>query len=108
MNQFILNTVSSNKHTQSKIIYKLADENSKVTIEGADNLKVGANQVKLIVTEKDGTVTTYTITVNVAPSADAVEEENNTIWLIIILILVLLIVAETIYIVVKNKKENKK
>ena len=27
MNQFILNTVSSNKHTQSKSIYKLADQN---------------------------------------------------------------------------------
>ena len=78
-------TVEAVGITSIELEYKLADENSKVTIEGADNLKVGANQVKLIVTEKDGTVTTYTITVNVAPSADAVEEENNTIWLIFIL-----------------------
>ena len=101
-------TVDAVGITSVELEYELADKDSKVTIEGADNLKVGANQVKLIVTEKDGTVTTYTITVNVAPSAEVIEEENNTIWLIIILILVLLIVAETAYIVVKNKKGSKK
>jgi len=100
-------TVDAVGITSVELDYKLADQDSKVVIEGADNLKVGENIVKLTVTEKDGTVTTYTITVNVAPSADTVEEENNTIWLIIILILVLLIVAETIYIVVKKKKEGK-
>ena len=100
-------TVDAVGITSVELDYVLADQDSKVVIEGADNLKVGENTVKLIVTEKDGTVTTYTITVNVAPSADTVEEENNTIWLIIILILVLLIVAETIYIVVKKKKEGK-
>lgn len=100
-------TVDAVGITSIELEYKLADKDSKVVIEGADDLKVGANQVKLTVTEKDGTVTTYTITVNVAPSADVIEEENNTIWLIIILILVLLIVAETIYIVVKKKKEVK-
>ena len=93
--------------TSVELEYVLADQNSKVTIEGADNLKVGKNEVKLIVTEKDGTVTTYTVEVNVAPSSDVVEEENNTIWLIIILILILLIVAETVYILVKKKQENK-
>ncbi len=100
-------TVDSVGITSVELEYVLADKDSKVVIEGAENLQVGENEVKLIVTEKDGTVTTYTITVNVAPSADTVEEENNTIWLIIILILLLLIVAETIYIVVKKKKENK-
>ena len=93
--------------TSVELEYTLADKDSKVTIEGADNLKVGANEVKLTVTEKDGTVTTYTITVNVAPAAEEVEEENNTIWLIIILILILLIVAEAAYIVVKKRKEGK-
>lgn len=100
-------TVDAVGITSVELEYKLADKDSKVTIEGADNLKVGENQVKLIVTEKDGTVTTYEITVNVAPSADIVEEENNTVWLIIIIILILLIVIETIYIVVKKKKEGK-
>ncbi len=100
-------TVDAVGITGVELDYVLADKNSKVTIEGADDLKVGENTVKLIVTEKDGTVTTYTITVNVAPSADTVEEENNTIWIIIILILLILIVAETIYIIVKKKKENK-
>lgn len=93
--------------TSVELEYTLVDKASTVVIEGTDNLKVGENQVKLTVTEKDGTVTTYTVNVNVAPSADVVEQENNTIWLIIILILVLLIVVETIYIVVKKKKEGK-
>ena len=100
-------TVDAVGITSVELEYRLADEASKVTIEGTDNLKIGENQVKLTVTEKDGTATTYTITVNVVPSADIVEEENNTIWLIIILILGLLIVAETAYIVIKNKKEGK-
>ena len=100
-------TVDAVGITSVELEYVLADQDSKVTIEGADNLQVGENEVKLIVTEEDGTVTTYTITVNVAPSAYTVAEENNTIWLIIILILLILIVAETIYIVVKKKKENK-
>lgn len=90
--------------TSVELEYVLADKDSKVTIVGADNLKVGENEVKLTVTEKDGTVTTYTIIVNVAPAANVVEKENNAIWIIIILILVLLIVAETVYIVIKKKR----
>ena len=93
--------------TSVELEYKLADKDSKVTIEGADNLKVGQNEVRVVVTEPDGTVATYTINVNVAPSANEIEEENNSIWLIIILILVALITAETIYIVYKKKQERK-
>ena len=90
--------------TSVELEYKLADESSTVKIEGADNLKEGMNKVTLTVTEKDGTVTTYTINVNVLKS---VEEKNNTIWLIIIIILIILVVVETFYIVAKKKKESK-
>lgn len=93
--------------TSVDVEYVLADKDSKVTIEGADNLQVGKNDVKVVVTEQDGTVTTYTIQVNVAASADVVEESNNLIWIIIIIVLLLLIVAETAYIIIKKKKENK-
>ena len=93
--------------TSVDVEYVLADKDSKVTIEGADNLQVGKNDVKVVVTEQDGTVTTYTIQVNVAASADIVEESNNLIWIIIIIILLLLIVAETTYIIIKKKKEDK-
>lgn len=90
-----------------EVEYELTNKDSKVSIEGADNLQIGKNIVKVIVTEKDGTVTTYTINVNVAASADEVEESNNCIWIIIIIILLILIIAETVYIIVKKKKENK-
>lgn len=94
--------------TSVALEYKLADKDSKVKIEGADNLKVGENIVKVIVTEEDGTVTTYTVKVNVAAPATTVEEKDNTIWIIVIVILVLFIIAETMYIVSKNKKEEAK
>lgn len=90
--------------TSIEIEYVLADQQSTVEIEGADNLQLGKNEVKVIVTEKDGTVTTYIIEVNVAASADEIKESNNMIWIIIIIILVVLIAAETIYIVIKRKK----
>ena len=93
--------------TSVELEYVLRDKDSKVSVEGENNLKVGKNDVKLTVTEKDGTVTTYTVEVNVAASADAIEEENNNIWLIIIIILIALIVIETAYIVIKNKKDAK-
>ena len=93
--------------TSVEVEYVLADKDSKVTIEGAENLVVGKNQVKVIVTEEDGKVTTYVIDVNVAASADEIQEENNNIWLIIIIILLVLIIAETAYIIIKKKKENK-
>lgn len=86
------------------IEYKLADKNSKVTIQGNDNLHVGSNAVKVIVTEKNGTVTNYTVNVNVARSATEVEKDTS-IWLVLIVIFVVVIIAETIYIVVKSKKE---
>ena len=93
--------------TSVELEYVLADKDSKVTIEGENNLKVGKNDVKLTVTEKDGTVTTYTIKVNVEASPDVVEQENNNIWLTIIIILILLIVIETAYIIIKKKKDSK-
>ena len=93
--------------TSVDVEYKLTDKNSKVTIEGADNLKVGKNAVEVIVTEKDGTITTYTVNVTVGASSEQIAEENNNIWLIVIVILILLIVIETAYIVVKKKKSNK-
>ena len=80
------------------------DENARFCLRCMTSLE---EKQEIIVTEKEGTVTTYEVTVNVAPSADIVEEENNTVWLIIIIILILLIVIETIYIVVKKKKEGK-
>ena len=93
--------------TSVEVGYVLTDKDSKVEIVGADDLKVGKNEVKVIVTEENGAVTTYTIEVNVAASQAAVEESNNLIWIIIIIILVLLIVIETVYIVIKKKKEDK-
>lgn len=90
--------------TSVELEYVLADEDSTVTIEGADNLKVGKNEVKLTVTEADGTVTVYTVNVNVTKSAEDIAEKNNMIWIIIIIILVVLVIAEAAYIVYKNKK----
>ena len=93
--------------TEVELEYVLTDNNSTVEITGDKNLKVGKNEVVLKVTEVDGTVTSYKINVNVAPSQEVVEEQNNIIWLIIIIILILLVVAETAYIIYKKKKENK-
>lgn len=89
------------------IEYVLADKDSTVSIEGNENLKVGKNVIKVIVTEEDGTVTTYKINVNVLQSAEDVNENINNTWLIIIIILVIVIVGLVIYIVILKKKENK-
>ena len=73
-------------------------------IEGANDLQVGENTVKVIVTEENGTVTTYTVDVNVAPSVEEIQQNNGT-WLIVVIILSLAIIAETTYIIIKHKKE---
>lgn len=90
--------------TEVELEYTLKDETSTAEVVGNKDLKVGKNEVKLIVTEKDGTVTTYTINVNLV---EDMAEKSNTIWLVIIIVLVVLVIAEAAYIIVKNKKENK-
>ena len=88
--------------------YELTFKDSTAKVEGANNLKPGKNEVKLVVIEKDGTITTYKVNVNVASSAVPVEkEDDNTVWLVLILILVILVIAETIYIVAKDNEEKK-
>lgn len=86
--------------TEVELEYKLADENSKAEVSGNKDLKLGKNEVKLVVTEPDETVTTYTVNVNLVEN---VTEKNNNTWLIIIIILAVLVVIEAVYIVVKNK-----
>lgn len=81
--------------------YTLADESSEAQIIGNKDLKLGKNEVKLVVTEKDGTVTTYTVNVNVVEN---IAEKSNNVWLIIIIILAVLVVIEAVYIVSKKKK----
>jgi len=92
--------------TSVDIKYELLYKDATVVITGNDNLKVGLNPVKVVVTEKDGTVTTYTVNVKAGVSEEI--EQDTSIWLIIIIIFILVIIAETIYIVVKNKEEKKK
>lgn len=87
---------------QLELDYVLADKDSNVSIEGADELKVGNNEIKVIVTEKDGRVTTYKVNVNVA-NPIGLEKENN-VWLIVIIVLVVLVLAEAMYIVAKERK----
>ena len=89
------------------IEYKLTNDTSKAEITGADNLKVGLNKIEVKVIEKDGTVTIYTINVNNAVSSLNIIEKNNNIWIIIIIILSILLVIETIYIIIKNRKEKR-
>lgn len=84
--------------------YTLKDQESTAEVIGNKDLKVGRNEVKLVVTEKDGTVTTYVINVNLFENA---VEKNNTIWLVIIIVLAVLVVTEAVYIVIKHKKESK-
>ena len=86
------------------IEYTLTDEDSTVVIEGNENLVQGRNTIKVIVTEKNGTVTTYEIEVTVVKSAETVVEKTNNIWLIIIIILAVLVIAEAIYIIRKQNK----
>lgn len=90
-----------------EVEYVLADEDTKVAIEGADNLKIGENEVRVVVTEEDGIITTYALKVNVAPSADEVKQ-STSIWIIVVIILALAIAAETVYMIIKNKKTNQK
>lgn len=90
--------------TEVELEYTLRDETSTAEVVGNKDLKVGKNEVKLIVTEKDGTVTTYTINVNLVEN---MAEKSNTVWLVIIIVLVVLVIAEATYIVIKNKKGDK-
>lgn len=92
--------------TKVDVEYVLTDATSKVTVEGADNLKVGSNKIKVVVTEKDGKVTKYTINVNAISTVVPVDDEGgNGIWIIIVIILILLIAAEAAYIAINKKKE---
>lgn len=88
--------------TEVELEYTLKDETSKAEVVGNKNLKVGKNEIKLIVTEQDGTVTTYVINVNLVEN---IAEKSNTIWLVIIVILAVLVIIEAVYIVVKNKNK---
>jgi len=85
----------------------LEEEESTVSIEGNKNLKIGKNVIKIIVTEKDGTVTTYKINVNVLESSEDVVKDINNTWLTIIIILVVIIIGLVAYIVILKKKEGK-
>jgi len=89
------------------IKYILEEEESTVSIEGNKNLKIGKNVIKIIVTEKDGTVTTYKINVNVLESSEDVVKDINNTWLTIIIILVVIIIGLVAYIVILKKKEGK-
>ncbi len=88
--------------TEVELEYTLKDETSKAEVVGNKDLKVGKNEVKLVVTEQDGTVTTYVINVNLV---EDIAEKSNTIWLVIIVILVALVIIEAVYIVIKNKNK---
>ena len=96
-------TVETVNESQVELEYVLGNKNFKVEITGDKNLKIGLNEVKLKVTEPNGTVTVYTVNVN----NTNIVEENNIIWLIIIIILAVLVIIETTYIIIKKKKEDK-
>ena len=93
--------------TSVEVEYKLTKDTSTAKVSGDKNLKEGLNKVEVKVTEKDGTVTVYTINVNNTISTKDITEKNNTTWIAIIIILSVLLVIETIYILLKNKKANK-
>ena len=90
-----------------EVEYKLASETSTVEIKGANNLKAGLNKIEVKVTEKNGTVTSYIIDVNNTITSGDIAERNNSTWLVIIIILSVLLVIETIYIIIKRKKDSK-
>lgn len=99
-------SVTVSKVTKVDIEYELVDPTSTVEITGNENLKVGKNIVTVKVTQKDGTVTTYKINVELTEEAEELRQHKDTAWIIAIVFLSVTLVAETVYIVYK-KKENK-
>lgn len=104
-----------------------ADENAKVEIKGADNLKVGENIVTITVTptDEENEVNIYNITVlreeyvSEEPTTTttfvpgAIDKNNNNSKMVLIILLVfggLIIAGVAIYFIFfyKNKKNNKK
>lgn len=89
----------------ANVKYELENETSTVTIEGNKGLVIGRNKVKVIVTENNGTITEYNISVNLLKSATDIIEKNNITWIIVIVILAMLLIAETVYIILKKRKK---
>lgn len=54
-----------------KVSYKTADSKAKVKVTGNDNLEVGTNNIKVVVTAEDGTTKTYTIKVTKLATEDS-------------------------------------
>lgn len=94
--------------SELEVEYTVVKSTTKVEVDGNTNMKLGKNVITVTATEDDGTVTVYTINVTVNKSAADIEKDNDLVWKIIILILVLLVVIETVYIIVKRNKEDKK
>ena len=65
-----------------KVNYKAADSKAKVKVTGNDDLEVGTNNIKVVVTAEDGTTKTYTIKVTKLATEDnkpgnVIDEEND-------------------------------
>lgn len=83
--------------------YKLDDENTKINFIGNDNLKVGENKVKIIVTAEDKSTETYTIIVD--RTSKIVDIIATIITICIMIIAPITIIIYFILKRTKNRKE---
>lgn len=90
------------------IAYETEDENASVEVIGNEDLQVGRNIIRMIVTAENGETQHYTLTVNVLDGEVEVTQEEgiNTIIIVLSVFLVLVIAAQ-IYFLLKWRRENK-
>ncbi len=90
------------------ISYTTEDENATVEIIGNEDLQMGRNVIRIIVTAEDGSTQHYTLTVNILDDSMVISHEEgiNTIIIVLSVFLTIVIIAQ-IYFLIKWRRENK-
>ena len=90
--------------TDLEIEYEVADENATVQILGNEDLQLGRNIVRIIVTAENGEQASYTLTVNVHESDLVVDEDGANLVIVILTIIFMLIIAGQVYFIYRWRK----
>ncbi len=92
--------------TRLDIAYVVDDETASVEIIGNEDLQVGRNIIRIIVTAENGDEQTYTLVVNISGDIAVVHEEGINLVIVILSTILGLVIVGQIYLIYKWKKED--